>query len=514
MGLITTSSPLFLFNSMGRKLEEFAPIEPGAVRLYSCGPTVYNYAHIGNLRAYLFVDTLRRVLQWKGYDVRHVMNITDIGHLTSDADEGEDKMELAAARRGKTVWEIAAYYTGEFQHDLARLNILPPSLWCRATDHIQEMIAFAKICEERGFTYLLEDGLYFDTSKVANYGQLALLDLQGQKQGLRVDIKEGKRNPSDFALWRFSPKDKKRLMEWDSPWGAGAPGWHLECSVMSLKYLGRRFDIHTGGVDHRQIHHCNEIAQNQAYLGGEDSGVRYWLHNEFLVSGGEKMAKSAEDFLRLQTLIDRGVHPLVYRYFVLMASYRSPLAFSMEALLAARSGLQRMLHRVQNIKEKAPASAGIVPADEAKYARGARANDLVSTLALGLPRDALSWIEKLDEALCRDLNTPEAVALLSQLVDAKLDAEILTRLVAAYDLVLGLKLLQTQPADLNLRPKAVAISEADIERLIAERLEARRRKDFARADEIRNEFTKNGVALHDAPEGTTWEWIPLEQEES
>jgi cysteinyl-tRNA synthetase len=508
-----TSTPLFLFNSMGRKLEEFAPLEPGKVRLYSCGPTVYNYAHIGNLRAYLFVDTLRRVLQWRGDDVLHVMNITDIGHLTSDADEGEDKMELAAARRGKSVWEIAAYYTEEFKRDIERLNILPPSVWCKATDHIQEMIAFAKICEERGFTYPLADGLYFDTSKVKDYGLLALLDLQGQKQGLRVDIKEGKHNPSDFALWRFSPKDKKRLMEWHSPWGLGAPGWHLECSVMSLKYLGRHFDIHTGGIDHRQIHHCNEIAQNQAYLGGDQSGVRFWLHNEFLVLGGEKMSKSADEFLRLQALIDRGVHPLVYRYFVLMASYRSPLAFSREALLAARMGLQRLLHRVQSIKEKAPASEAVVLTEEAKYGRGAPANYILSALARDLSRDALLWIEKLNEAIGRDLNTAEAIALLSQLVDAGLEAEVQLRLIAAYDLVLGLNLLRTEPAELNLRPSAAGISEADIERLIAERLEARRRKDFARADEIRNELGKNGIALHDSPDGTSWEWTPQERED-
>ncbi len=499
---------------MGRKLEEFAAIEPGIVRLYSCGPTVYNYAHIGNLRAYLFVDTLRRVLQWRGYDVLHVMNITDIGHLTSDADEGEDKMELAAKRRGKTVWEIAAYYTDEFKRDLERLNILPPSVWCKATDHIQEMIAFAKICEERGFTYLLADGLYFDTSRVKDYGLLALLDLQGQKQGLRVDIKEGKRNPSDFALWRLSPKDKKRLMEWHSPWGMGAPGWHLECSVMSLKYLGRHFDIHTGGIDHRQIHHCNEIAQNQAYLSEDGSGVRYWLHNEFLISGGEKMAKSGDDFLRLQLLIDRGVHPLVYRYFVLQASYRSPLAFSMEALLAARSGLMRLLHRVQSLKEKMKSFDGAAIAGEARYSRGGSLSYVLNALARDLSSEAMSWIERLNEAVSRDLNTPEAISLLSQLVDARLESEVQLRLIAAYDLVLGLNLLQTHPGELNLRPKAVAVSEAEIERLIAGRLEARRRKDFARADEIRKQLSKSGVALHDSPDGTSWEWIPQEREES
>ncbi|MGH7342556.1 MAG: class I tRNA ligase family protein, partial [Candidatus Rokuibacteriota bacterium] len=332
--------PLQLFNSLGRELQEFTPLEPGRVRMYTCGPTVYTYAHLGNLRAYLFPDTLRRALQVKGHDVTQVMNITDVGHLTSDADEGEDKMELAAERRGKTVWEIAAFYTAEFERDLARLNILEPSVWCRATDHVQEMIGFARTIEAHGYAYELDDGLYFDTSRVTGYGRLGLLDLAGQQEGARVAAKEGKRNPTDFALWRRSPRDRQRLMEWHSPWGVGAPGWHLECSVMSLKYLGSRFDIHTGGVDHRQVHHPNEIAQNEAYLGAGSHAVNYWLHNEFLTIGeGEKMSKSTGSFLRLATLEEWGIHPLAFRHFVLMATYRRPLELSFAALAAAQSGL-------------------------------------------------------------------------------------------------------------------------------------------------------------------------------
>lgn len=259
--------PLRLFNTLGRELHDFAPLEHGAARIYTCGPTVYAYQHIGNLRAYVFADTLRRVLEWKGYGVVHVVNITDVGHLTSDMDEGEDKLELAAEREGRSVWEIAAHYTEVFMDDLEKLRVRPATVWARATDHVEEMIELARVLEEKGYAYELEAGLFFDTSKVPDYGELALLDLEGLQEGARVAPIPGKRNPTDFALWRSSPTDAVRLMEWDSPWGKGAPGWHLECSAMSMKYLGERFDVHTGGVDHIPVHHTNEIAQSEAYLG-------------------------------------------------------------------------------------------------------------------------------------------------------------------------------------------------------------------------------------------------------
>jgi cysteinyl-tRNA synthetase len=289
-------APLRLFNTLGRELQNFVPLEPAKVRVYTCGPTVYAYQHIGNLRAYVFADTLRRVLEWKGYEVTHVVNITDVGHLTSDMDEGEDKLELAARREGRSVWDIAAHYTDIFLHDLAELRVRSPSVWARATDHIEEMIAFARLLEEKGYAYELESGLYFDTARVQDYGKLARLDVEGLQEGARVVATPGKRNPTDFALWRASPQDAQRLMEWDSPWGKGAPGWHLECSVMSMKYLGERFDVHTGGVDHIPVHHTNEIAQSEAYLGGP--WVPYWLQasREHVSARGACSSASASAF--------------------------------------------------------------------------------------------------------------------------------------------------------------------------------------------------------------------------
>ena len=261
------SPPLRLFNTLTRSAAEFRPARPPAVGLYSCGPTVYADQHIGNMRAYVFADTLKRALRWQGFDVRHVINITDVGHLTSDADEGDDKLELAARRGHASAWDIAGRYTREFKTDLGRLRIIEPDVWCQATGHIPQMIEFARVLEDGGWCYRLPSGLYFDTSKDPGYGALARLDLAGQQAGARVEVAAGKRHPSDFAVWRTSAPGENRQMEWDSPWGRGAPGWHLECSVMSIEYLGRHFDMHTGGVDHIPVHHTNEIAQSQAYLG-------------------------------------------------------------------------------------------------------------------------------------------------------------------------------------------------------------------------------------------------------
>lgn len=503
-------APLVLFNSLGRKLEEFVPLSPGRARLYTCGLTVYDYAHIGNLRAYLFTDSLRRVLQWKGYDVLHVMNITDVGHLTSDADVGEDKVESAAQRRGMSVWDITAYYTRDFQENLVRLGILPPSVLCKATDHIQEMIAFAEHIHERGYTYVLGDGLYFDTSKVADYGRLGLLDVEGQQAGARVEMQEGKRNPSDFAVWRFSPADKQRLMEWRSPWGTGAPGWHLECSVMSLKYLGAPFDIHTGGIDHRQVHHVNEIAQNQAWLGSEDSGVRTWMHNEFLVLGEEKMSKSKGGFIRLQTVMDWGIHPLVYRWFVLQAHYRKALDFSLDGLVAARTGLVRLLRRIAEWKAQSPMSWKPL-VDDVAFSRGGSFRSVIAALSEGFTPAARRLVEELDAALSDDLNTAQAVALLSGLAaDKGADADEALRLVAIADLALGMGLLGLAEAELNLRPAAAAFTEAEVEAKLAERESARAAKDWARSDALRKELAEGGVAVFDGKSrvGPAWEWLP------
>jgi cysteinyl-tRNA synthetase len=508
--------PLRLFNSLGRAVAEFQPLDADAVRVYSCGPTVYNHAHIGNLRAYVFVDTLRRTLAWKGYSVVHVINITDVGHLTSDADEGDDKMELAAERQKRTVWDIAAHYTEAFQADLARLNVLPPSLWSKATDHIQEMIAFARRLEDNGTTYVLGDGVYFDTSQVPDYGRLGLLDPEGQEAGKRVAMTAGKRNPTDFAIWRFSPPDKQRLMEWHTPWGVGAPGWHLECSVMSAKYLGRHFDIHTGGIDHRQVHHCNEIAQNQAFTGSAHPGADWWMHNEFLVLRDDvKMSKSKGNFLTLQSLVDRGLHPLAYRLFLLTAAYRSSLEFSWDAVAGARSNLRRMLLRIKALRAAAAAADGAAGgepewqriAGEARYQSGGPFTYVREALEDGLSDTGRHYVERLDAAVSNDLHTPQALVTLGEVLDDKtLAADEALRLVALHDLLLGLRLLTLTPEDLALRPATATITDAEVEALLADRAEARKAKDFAAADALRDRLLAAGVQIKDVPGGTDWEW--------
>lgn len=492
---------------MGRSIERFQPIIPGFVRLYSCGLTVYNYAHIGNLRAYLFTDTLRRTLQFKGYEVLHVMNITDVGHMTSDEDAGEDKMELASEKSKKSPWELSAFYTQEFRKDLHRLNIMPPSVWCKATDHIEEMLNFAQVLEDGSYTYLLDSGLYFDTTKVKDYGRLALIDGKDLQVGARIEAIPGKKHPADFAVWRRSPSGKRRLMEWDSPWGPGAPGWHLECSVMSLKYLGRHFDIHTGGVDHRQVHHVNEIAQNQAFLHSDSSGVNVWMHNEFLMMEEEKMSKSKGNFLRLESLIERGVHPLSYRYFTLQANYRKQLQFSMKSLAGAQTGLHRMLKDVAQLKEKAGEQDWYRDLDETRFSRGAGFAIVRHKLEQGLASD-VNRASALDEALSEDLNTPRALALLSTLLsDTTVAPAIILRNVALFDLALGLNLLGTAPEELMIQTEEPGIAESDIEKLMAERQSARKNRDFRRADEIRQELLKAGIQLKDTPQGTTWERV-------
>ncbi|MBI5136746.1 MAG: cysteine--tRNA ligase [Nitrospirae bacterium] len=501
----TRGKPLQLFDSMTRMLREFVPVRAGKAGIYSCGPTVYNYAHLGNLRAYLFTDTLRRVLLFKGYAVTQVMNITDVGHLTSDADAGEDKMEKAAAQQHRSVWDIARHYTDAFLADMAALNILPPDHQPKATDHIQGMIDFNRKLEAAGHTYLLPDGLYFDTSTVPDYGRLGRLDIEGQKAGARVADTHGKRNPTDFCLWRKSPADSRRLMEWDSPWGTGAPGWHLECSEMSLRFLGAPFDIHTGGIDHRQVHHCNEVAQNMGFLGNGDAGVRYWLHNEFLVLGDDKMSKSKGGFLRLQTVLDQGIHPLVYRYFCLQASYRKPLEFGWEGLKGAGAGLKRIHLRVAELAARAGA-------DTATRLRDAVANPLtadVAALSTPLADGARRYLADLDAALSDDLNTPRALAALNTLLaDDALAATDALRLAALFELVLGIRLLAMTADDLNLRAKDAALTDDRISALIEERNLARKNRDFARADAIRDELDAGGVLIKDGPQGTTWEWKP------
>jgi len=494
---------LNLFNSLTRETAPFAPIDPSIVKIYSCGPTVYNFAHLGNLRAYVFTDTLRRVLNWKGYAVNHVINITDVGHLTSDADAGDDKMEAAAARASKSIWEIAAFYTEAFKTDLKRLNVREPTLWSTATDHIQDMISFARIIEDK-HCYSLDTGLYFDSESIENYGRLA--GTRADETVARIAEVEGKRHPSDFAIWRASPPGEQRQMEWQSPWGPGAPGWHLECSVMSLKYLGPQFDIHTGGIDHREIHHVNEIAQNQAFTGTCKTGANWWMHNNFLIDRAGKMSKSSGGFATLQSLIDRGVHPLAYRMLCLSAHYRSELEFSTDNLSAALTRLKRLVIAVSQLRDQATETGWLRVLNEAADSRGASADWQRAAIEQDLSDNALSFIARFDEAISADLMLPKALPLLEEAIAAKaLTADERLRLIATMDLALGLDLIAlTRPA-LRLRPAEAAIDEATVEARLADRRAARAAKDFAASDAIRDELTAAGIELMDGdPLG--WDW--------
>jgi len=486
-----TDAPLKLFNSLTRQLEVFEPVHQGEARVYSCGPTVYNYQHIGNMRAYVFADTLGRTLQWRGYKLTHVVNITDVGHLTSDADEGEDKMEKMAAREGKSAWDIAAYYQADFEADLKRLNVQPKQ-HPRATEYVAAMIEWGKSIAEK-HCYELESGLYFDVSTVADYGRLARAHTDDGES--RIGDVEGKRNAADFAIWRRTPPGETRQMEWNSPWGRGAPGWHLECSVMCEALLGFPFDIHTGGIDHREIHHPNEIAQNQAYCctnGLDDprnSGAKIWMHNNFLVERSGKMSKSSGEFLRLQLLIDRGYHPLAYRLMCLQAHYRSELEFSWEGLGAALTRLKRTVMAVAKWNEKLSLPPREVPGDSWERERVTR--DLVS---------------RFDAAIANDLNTAEALTVFEEVFALKrLAPECVVTAAARMDAVLGLGLGKLTREDLRIRPKAATITEAEITAALAHRKEARAAKDFAASDAIRDELAARGVEVMDGdPLG--WEW--------
>ncbi len=470
-----TGTPLTLYNSLTRAQETFTPIDPRVVRIYTCGPTVYNYQHIGNMRAFLFADTLGRVVRWKGWPTKHVINITDVGHLTSDADAGDDKMEKAAAAQAKSIWEIAAHYTAAFKDDVARLNIEPPAAWTVATDHIPQMIAFAQTIEKD--CYLIEGGLYFDTSKVPHYGALARATTdQGES---RIDPVSGKRNAADFAIWRRSPPGEQRQMEWDSPWGKGAPGWHLECSVMSLQHLGHPFDIHTGGIDHREIHHPNEIAQNQAFCSCEDTGARIWMHNNFLVDRGGKMSKSSGEFLRLQTLVDAGFHPLAYRLMCLQAHYRSELEFTWDNLAAALTRLKRLVIALVALRGR---DDGAVKGDAEPY------------------------LARLEEAVADDLNTPRALTVLDELIaDKKLSPTVRIGAIGDFDAVLGLRLADLTRAEMRLRPVDATIDAATIDARIAERRQARIDKDFTASDAIRDSLAAAGVEVMDG-DSLGWDW--------
>lgn len=501
-----TETLLKLFNSLTREIETFTPVHPGEARVYTCGPTVYNYPHIGNMRAYVFADVLGRTLSWKGYTLKHVINITDVGHLTDDGDAGEDKLEKMAAEKAQDIWQVAQHYTEAYWADVKALNIREPAKWSVATDYIEEMLAFARGIAGK-HCYQLDSGLYFDVSTVADYGRLAraVTDEGAEEIRGRIDTVEGKRNAADFAIWRTTPPGETRQMEWDSPWGRGAPGWHLECSVMGEKLLGFPFDIHTGGIDHREIHHPNEIAQNQAFCGSDKSGARIWMHNNFLVERSGKMSKSSGEFLRLQLLIDKGYHPLAYRMMCLQAHYRSELEFSWEGLGAALTRLKRMVIAVDSLKTRhaEPVSASSeqpVPWSQSenwtlKQVQGDDWGNLLGT-----------FLDQFWTGISSDLNTAVSLNALEAIFGTK-KVDVGRKLKAAFamDEVLGLNLFNLTRIALRIRPKGAQFTDAEIEDALTRRNAARVEKDFATSDTIRDELAAQGVEVMDGdPLG--WEW--------
>ncbi len=463
-----------LYNTLSRKLEEFKPVNLPAVGMYSCGPTVYDYAHIGNLRAYIFADTLKRALLFDGYKVKHIMNITDVGHLTGDRDMGQDKIEQAAKAKRKSAWEIASYYTDAFLNDINELNILLPDRMPKATDHIKEMIALISELEKKGFTYKTADGIYFDTSKLRDYGKLAMLDIEGLKEGARVEANPEKKNPTDFALWKLSTpsssppyqggeknRGRQREMEWRSPWGLGFPGWHIECSAMSVKYLGQPFDIHTGGIDHIPVHHTNEIAQSEASAG--KPLANYWLHSEFLLIGETRIGKSEGNIITLQDLKHKGLSPLAYRYFTLQAHYRSKLNFTWEALGAAQNALDNLY---STILEYGP---------EAKIG-------------------CAEFERKFEEAINDDLDTPKALAVLWELIGSDYPPEAKLESLFKFDKILGLSL---RPIWEELRRPL----PEEIKKLVEKRESLRRAQKWAEADNLRQQIERLGFEIKDTDHG-------------
>lgn len=457
---------LKVYNTLSRKKEIFRPLHDKKVGLYTCGPTVYWFAHIGNLRTYIFEDILKRTLEYNGYKVRHVMNITDVGHLTSDADTGEDKLEKRAEREKKSVWEIAEFYTKVFKEDLKSLNIKSPNIWIKATDTIKEQIELIKILEKKGFTYQIEDGVYFDTSKLKTYGRLWPKNV-GKEIKHRVEMVPGKKNPTDFALWKFSPKNVKRQMEWQSPWGVGFPGWHTECVVMSTKALGIPFDIHCGGIDHILIHHTNEIAQAEAAYG--KILARYWLHSEFLNLKEDKMAKSKGNIVILKDLIQKNFNPLAYRYLCLNAHYRSKLTFSWEALKAAQNSLDNLYEKFREFQ-----------------------GNLNIKIQTNEKNKIKSYKKQFLDFINDDLNTPKALAIIWKLVkDKTISSKAKSQLLLDFDKVFGLELDKI---------KKITIPK-EVKNLVQLREQYRKEKKWQKADEVRKEIQKMGYQVEDTKKG-------------
>lgn len=450
-----------IFNTLSREKEVFKSIKPNYVGLYTCGPTVYNYAHIGNMRTYLFEDILKRVLLYNGYEVNHIMNITDVGHLTGDRDMGEDKIEKESKKENKTAWEIADFYTKSFQEDLKNLNIIFPNVFCKATDNIKEQIEMIEKLEIKGFTYKTSDGIYFDTSKVPNYAKLSHQKIEALKEGARVEINNEKKNPTDFALWKFSPIDIRRQMEWQSPWGVGFPGWHIECSAMSVKYLGEQFDIHCGGVDFINLHHTNELAQTESAT-GKIPWVKYWVHGEFLnLKDGERMAKSTGNFLTLKSeFLDKNINPLVFRYATFGVHYRKQMEWNNDILISAINGYDNLLNKIKVLGNQ----VGVISED---------------------------YKEKFMESINDDLNIPRALALVQEVLKSNIAKENKLATLLDFDKVLGLGFGQIKE---DIVPE-------EIQKLVQKRQIARDDKDWIRSDEIRKEINDLGYEIKDTELG-------------
>lgn len=464
-----------VYNTLTRQKEEFVPIADHVATLYSCGPTVYNYAHIGNLRTYIFMDSLRRVLKYNGFTLKHVMNITDVGHLVSDGDDGEDKMAKAARSQQKTPWEIAAYYTEVFFRDLDRLNIDRPELIPKATEHIDGMIAFVEGLLEKGVAYETSDGIYFDIMKFPGYGKLSRANLDDQQAGARVEVNNEKRHPADFALWKKAPKE--HIMQWPSPWGMGYPGWHIECSAMSRQYLGDVFDIHTGGVDHIPIHHENEIAQSESLTGKQ--AVHYWMHSEFLLVDNGKMSKSLGNTYTVSDLVEKGFSPLAYRYFCLNGHYRNKLNFTWEGLRAAQVSWTRLIEALSKHK----GASGEVSSEQ-----------------------IAQWEAAFRDAVSDDLNVPLGLSVVWSAVRHPVKSDAIYRFVLDTDRILGLDLAKETEALLASAAACAADAEPavseEILQLVEARAQAKKAKDFAKADAIRAQLKEMGITLVDTREGT------------
>ena len=465
-----------LYNTLTRRIEEFVPVrqaqgKPIEVGMYVCGPTVYDYTHVGHMRTYTNSDVLRQVLTYLGFQVKMVMNITDVGHLTGDRDMGEDKLEKKAREESKNIWEVAKFYTDSFHETMKAINVAPADIECKATDNIAEQIQLIKALEKNGFTYRTSDGIYFDTLKWPDYGKLSHLDFAGMQEGARVEKNPEKKNATDFALWKFSPQNVKRQMEWQSPWGMGFPGWHIECSAMSMKYLGERFDIHTGGVDHINVHHTNEIAQSEAAT-GKRPFVRYWFHSNFLLVNGEKMSKSKGNFHTLADFKDKQIDPLAALYWFLTGHYRSEMNFTWEAIEGAQVALDRLRNLIGSFRQETERTN---LSDEKLKKTDDFRNQFIA-------------------AVENDLNLPGAVAVIWAVVKSNIPGPDKYDLLVNFDEVLGLGLATSDKRQVTRIP-------GEIRELVDQRERLRKAGKFAEADKIRVGLAEKGYQIEDSETG-------------